>query len=89
MENMSKEKIMQNLIDAGCDNATITDFFKITGSDKFSKQLMLLRRHRNKLLDGIHKWQYKIDCLDYLMRQIEEQSSKTGKANAAQAQVTN
>ena len=75
MENIQEEKIRQNLIDAGCDHDTIMDFFQVSDADKFSKQLVLLRRHRKKLLDNIHKWQKEIDCLDYLMIQIEKQIS--------------
>lgn len=67
-----KERIKQNLMDAGCDSKTISDFFKITGVDMFRKQLILLSRHRKKVLDDIHRRQKQIDCLDYLIMQIEK-----------------
>lgn len=73
MDDRSEERIRQNLIDAGCDKATISDFFKTAGTDRLTQQLMLLRRHRQKLLDGIHKRQNEIDCLDYLIMQLEKQ----------------
>lgn len=75
MESMNEAKVRQNLIDAGCDSDTISDFFRIAGTDQLKRRLMLLQKHRKKLLDGIHKWQYEIDCLDYLIMQMEKQSS--------------
>lgn len=73
MEN--DDKIRQNLIDAGCDSDTITDFFNFEGSDRIAKQLKLLQVHRKKLLKGLHKHQNEIDCLDYLIMQIERQKT--------------
>lgn len=78
MENMNEAHVRQNLIDAGCDSATINDFFNIVGSDQFERRIMLLRKHRKKLLEGIHQWQYEIDCLDYLIIQMEKQCGKKG-----------
>ena len=43
---MNEAHVRQNLIDAGCDSATINDFFKIVGAGQFEKRLMLLRKHR-------------------------------------------
>lgn len=75
MENISeKERVRQNLVDAGCDSVTISDFFGIDGTDKSKKQMTLLRNHRKKLLNNIHKAQKEIDCLDYLIFQIEKRT---------------
>lgn len=70
MEDINN-KIKQNLIDAGCDSNTITDFFNLQGPDSTCKQLKLLQIHRRKLLLGLHKYQREIDCLDYLVTQIK------------------
>ena len=67
----SKESVHQNLVDAGCRPATISEFFKADGNAK--EQLLLLRRHRKKLLDKLHTVQREIDCLDYLIAKIEKQ----------------
>ena len=75
METMNETKVRQNLIDAGCDSDTISVFFRIAGTDQLKRRLMLLQKHRKKLLDGIHKWQYEIDCLDYLITKMEKQIS--------------
>lgn len=68
------EKIKQNLIDAGCDSLIISDFFEINGTDKGRKQMTLLQKHRKRLLEEFHTIQKEIDCLDYLIYQIERQA---------------
>ena len=76
MKSVNEEKIRQNLIDAGCDSDTVSAFFMISGEDKHAKQLVLLNRHRKKLPSGMHRYQYEIDCLDYLISQIERRRSQ-------------
>jgi hypothetical protein len=36
-----------------------------------AKQMVLLKKHRNSLLDKIHEDQKAIDCLDYLLYRIK------------------
>lgn len=73
MEYMSEEKIRRNLIDAGCDDATISDFFKLTDAGRLRDRNLLLQKHRKKILNKLHERQYQIDCLDYLLIQLENQ----------------
>ncbi len=61
-------QILQNLKDAGCDAETIEKFFKLSHCEK----IKLLTQHRMKLLDTLHKYQKKIDCLDYLIFTIRQ-----------------
>ncbi len=63
------DKIIQNLKDAGCEKSTIDAFMTSTG-DK--ARLQLLERHRKQLLDNVHKYQKRIDCLDFLIYQMEK-----------------
>ncbi|MCC8160235.1 MAG: hypothetical protein LIO53_02780 [Oscillospiraceae bacterium] len=65
------EKIRQNLIDAGCDRDTISDFLKF-GKNEINQKMILLYNHRKKLLEDFHSLQKEIDCLDYLIYQTEK-----------------
>lgn len=71
---MDKDKIIQNLKDAGCEQILIDEFFKLEKSTQFS----LLAKHRTKLLDTLHRNQKQIDCLDFLIFDLKQkvQSSK-------------
>lgn len=60
---MDKDKITQNLKDAGCKKLLIEQILALD----LKEQLKLLAKHRANLLDELHKNQKQIDCLDYLV----------------------
>ena len=62
------QTITENLKDAGCDQEMITEFFDKSG--KKDEQLRILKRHRQMLLDRVHREEKRIDSLDYLVYQM-------------------
>lgn len=71
---LETKAVMQNLKDAGCTQGAVAHFMALwEGADRES-QIRFLRRHRSFLLDGIHVAQKKLDCLDYLIYQLEKGS---------------
>jgi hypothetical protein len=75
MNNRDESTVVQNLIDAGCDENTIADFMQTIRQGKESEGLRILQLHRRFLLNQLHDEQKKIDCLDYLVYNM----SKTDK----------
>ena len=73
MNLKNDNSILQNLKDAGCDNQFIETFFQLKEENNKKRLLGLLARHRTVLLDNLHDFQKKIDCLDYLVYQINQQ----------------
>lgn len=63
--------IHQNLIDAGCDPQTIKLCMTIVKNGRYAQMLPLLARHRAALLETVRSGQKQIDCLDYLIYQID------------------
>lgn len=61
--------ILQNLIDAGCDENTITSF---KSCKSVREEIRLLEKHRAALLDKSHEVNRQISCLDYLMYNLEK-----------------
>ena len=72
--NYNEDAIIQNLKDAECDEDKIQAFITNIREDKISDGLKLLSMHRRSLLENLHKKQKQIDCLDYLVYQLERQS---------------
>ena len=68
----SEESIIQNLKDAGCDRQLIENFLKDLQSGETAYGLKRLAVHRRTLLDAIHREQRCIDCLDYLVYQMQK-----------------
>lgn len=66
------DAIIQNLKDAGCSAGTISEFMEKLRDGKRTEGLKLLAIHRRSLLDHLHEEQKRIDCLDYLVWQMEK-----------------
>ena len=69
------DSTIQNLKDAGCDEAFILRFAHL-GGENATDRLALLREHRANLLQELHEDQRRIDCLDYLIYQIQKTSNR-------------
>lgn len=69
---ITETNIIQNLRDAGCSESQIEEFMEYAGKHEKDSGLKLLRQQRNILLDGLHEKQHMIECLDYLVYQIEK-----------------
>lgn len=70
--NKEQERTIQNMKDAGCSEDTINRFLVCYREGDVRGELKVLSNHRQYLLDKIHKGQKEIDCLDYLVYQIEK-----------------
>lgn len=69
-----KEKLIENLHDAGCNKQIIDEFFILLEKNQFEKIYELLGKHRKSLLETIHKNQKEIDILDYLIINLKNQN---------------
>ena len=69
--------LRENLRDAGCDLDTICRCEVLAHKQKKGELMRVLSLHRRALLDAVHENERRIDCLDYLIYQIEKQSKKT------------
>ena len=79
ISDQEADAIIQNLRDAGCSASTISDFMENIEGGRLAEGLKLLAVHRRSLLDHLHKEQKRIDCLDYLVWQMEKPKGKTKK----------
>lgn len=69
--------LRQNLLDAGCSGDMIRRCMDLAGKQECGELLRILACHRRELLNAVHQNEKQIDCLDYLVYQIEKQGNKT------------
>ena len=69
----SPDSVIQNLKDAGCDSETVAQFMELGMEGNRQNQLKLLEQHRKRLLKKVHKNEKRIDCLDYLVFQMNKE----------------
>lgn len=63
--------VLQNLKDAGCTDEMVEKFMALQDSDDEEQQIQLLSGHRKHLLEKLHREEKRIDCLDYLLYQMQ------------------
>lgn len=68
------ESIRQNLMDAGCAPQVMELCMDFAKEGRLSEMVLELKKHRNHLLDALHKDQKQIDCLDYLLYRIKKKT---------------
>lgn len=68
-----QSKLLRNLEDAGCDETLIREFMQCGIEENPSRQVRLLKVHRRNLLGSLHVCQSQIDCLDYLLCQMQKE----------------
>ncbi len=66
------EIFRQNLVDAGCDEATIDSCLRCAEQGNWVQCLRELMEHRKNLLEALHSQQQRIDCLDFLTHKINK-----------------
>ena len=69
------DAVLQNLLDAGCDEKLISEYRIIADTPQTEtvacmRQATLLSAYRKRLLEQLHEDQKRIDCLDHLLYQL-------------------
>lgn len=70
------DKLIQGLKDAGCSPDEISKFISKWENGQQRQAIQLLEEHRKLLLDQFHRSKSCIDCLDYLVFQMEKEQKK-------------
>lgn len=70
---MEQDAMQQNLLDAGCQEDLANRVCDLMAQGKQTEALKLIAQHRKRILDCCHAEQKKIDCLDYLVYQLEHE----------------
>lgn len=70
-ETSEKERLIQNLTDAGLCTEEIERFLCCRDQNKRVAQLTILTEYRGKLLGTVQDGQEKLYCLDYLIRKLK------------------
>ena len=57
--------LTENLRDMGLDEKMMAMCLILIGEKRYTELEMLLKKHRKTLLDNVHLYNDRIDCLDY------------------------
>ena len=65
--------------DAGCDREIITKICRLYADGQVQDAVKMLKRHRCHLMEQLHESQSRVDCLDFLVRQMEKSQRQMEK----------
>lgn len=68
--------LRQNLIDAGCDDTTVSECMTYAQKGEWEKIASLMAEQKKTLLKSVHSCQKQIDCLDFLVFKIQKEGKK-------------
>lgn len=60
------------LRDCGCSDEQIRQYLAYETEHHKTRQIRLLMRHRRSLMQNLHQTQREIDCIDFIIRKLEE-----------------
>ena len=72
-DELEDQALRDNLRDAGCGGKMVEKFLALEAEGEREAQLRLLFAHRKLLLKRLHREEQRIDCLDYLVYNLENQ----------------
>ena len=64
--------LTENLCDMGLDDETATKCLMLIGEKRYAELEKLLKAYRQSLLDSVHKYNERIDCLDFLTYKLRK-----------------
>lgn len=67
------QSVIQNLIDAGCNDEFIECFLAMDEKSQKKEMIDMLSRQRSRLLDNVHADERRIYCLDYLVKKLKNE----------------
>ena len=70
---MDIERLKQILNDAGCSLNDIQRIADMCTDEKMDSAIKMIRKNRCALMDELHESGRKVDCLDFLIRNLEKE----------------
>lgn len=69
-------RLLEGMADAGCSREEIQEAQRLAKTGDGAALKRHLRKCRCSLLDEMHESQKRVDCMDYLIRQVEKMAMK-------------
>ncbi len=71
---MDMSEILTCLSDCGCDAVKTEEFLAIKENCCKESCIRFLKRHRKCLMEQIHRMGHQVDCVDYMIRELEKEA---------------
>lgn len=75
MEALEHARLLRNLKDAGCGPLPTARILALRENGNQREILRILACHRRRLLEKVHAAQKELDCLDYLVFNLQQNNA--------------
>lgn len=73
---MEIKEILNCMSDCGCDAVQTEEFLALKENCCTESCIRYLKRHRKQLMDEIHQREKKVECVDYIIRELEKEAKQ-------------
>lgn len=70
---MDINEILASMSDCGCDAVQTKEFLALKENCCTQSCIRYLKRHRKQLMEQIHRMGHQVDCVDYIIRELEKE----------------
>ena len=78
MERSMEQRLRCYLKDCGCSAEQAAEYLKMAASGNTRDQLIFMKRQRNMVMDQLHTATRQVDCIDYVIRELEQEVNHHG-----------
>lgn len=73
---MEIEELMKCMSDCGCDAVQTEAFLALKENCCKESCIRYLKRYRKQLMEQIHQMGHQVDCVDFIIRDLEKQKEE-------------
>lgn len=73
---MDIKEILNCMSDCGCDAVQTEEFLALKENCCTESCIRYLKRHRKQLMEQIHQREKKVECVDYIIRELEKEAKQ-------------
>ena len=78
MEQSMEQRLRCYLNDCCCSAEQTPEYLKLVASGNTRDQLIFMKRQRNMVMDQLHTATRQVDCIDYVIRELEQEVNHHG-----------
>lgn len=78
MNQKLEEKYRCYMKDCGCSPDQAETYLKLADGGCVQDQIYFMKRHRNQIMDQLHTVTRQVDCIDFVIHELEQEVKKNG-----------
>lgn len=78
MDEGLEQKFRCYMKDCGCSQKETDEYLQLAAKGSTQEQIFFLKRHRNRIMEKLHIAAKQVDCIDYVIYELEQEDGRNG-----------